>query len=69
MKTAITLSMFAFVLFGSACTRNEGGVEKAGKKIDEAVDNVKDGDSPFHKKGAAEKAGEAIDNAVDSNRH
>jgi len=49
----------------SACAKHEGPVERAGKKIDNAVDNVKDGESPFHKKGTAEKAGEAVDDAVD----
>ena len=54
----------SIALFG-ACTKHEGPVERAGKRIDNAVDNVKDGDSPFHKKGSAEKAGEAVDDAVD----
>lgn len=47
-----------------ACEGGKG--EKAGERVDEAVDNMKKGDSPFRRKGAGEKAGEAVDEAVDS---
>ncbi len=46
----------------TACERKKGPVEKAGEKIDEAVDNVSDAIDP---KGPAEKAGRALDRAVD----
>ncbi len=45
-----------------ACEKPKGPVEKAGEKIDKAVDNVSDAIDP---KGPAEKAGRAIDRAVD----
>jgi hypothetical protein len=46
------------------CTgcREKGPVEKAGEKVDEAVDKMKDAVDP---KGPAERAGEKIDRALD----
>jgi len=46
------------------CTgcREKGPVEKAGEKIDEAVDKMKDAVDP---KGPAEQAGKKIDRALD----
>jgi len=67
MKT-FTKTLFALILtltittFGGCAT--PGPAEKTGEKIDDAVDNVKEGQSPFRKKGAAEKVGEAIDDAT-----
>ncbi|MFN8390831.1 MAG: hypothetical protein U0136_11115 [Bdellovibrionota bacterium] len=70
MNTCIRQLVAVACLFGvAACNhRHEGPVERAGEKIDDAVDNVKDGQSPFHKKGVAERAGEAIDDATGGNR-
>ncbi len=47
----------------TACERNKGPVEKAGEKIDKAVDKVSDKVDP---KGPAEKAGRALDRATDN---
>ena len=55
----------ALMLLCCACTNQDGPLEKAGKGLDEAVENVKDGELPLHKKGPGEKAGEAVDRAVD----
>ena len=66
MRRTVMCLMLALsiAVFGACRNNNEGAVERAGKKVDDAVDNVKDGESPFHKKGAAEKAGEAVDDAI-----
>lgn len=61
---AKSLALLLILSGTSACTRHEGPVERAGKKIDDAVDNAKDGENPLHKKGAAEKMGEAVDNTI-----
>ena len=52
----------AFALLG-AC-REPGGAEKAGQRVDEIVDNVKEGENPLKKKGPAEKLGENIDESI-----
>ena len=77
MKIIFQAALFAALLVtATACQRNEGPVEKAGHKVDKAIDNagdkagemidnVSEGQSPLHKKGPAEKAGEEIDKAVD----
>jgi hyperosmotically inducible periplasmic protein len=55
--------MVALALGGSAC-KEEGPAEKAGRKLDEAIDDAADklrhGDE-----GAIEKAGRKIDEAVE----
>jgi len=45
----------------TGCTEKKGPAEKAGAKIDETVDKVKDAVDP---KGPAEKTGEKIDKAL-----
>ncbi len=63
-KTLITL-VIAGMLFAPAACRKQGPMEKAGERVDEIADNVKDGESPLKKKGAMEKAGEAIDDTLE----
>ena len=65
MKVAVVEAVLVAALMLAACSREDGPLENAGEQLDEAVENVKDGDSPFRKKGAGEKAGEAVDRAVD----
>ena len=65
MKIVYQVMVASFLLLGIVACRREGPIEKAGEKVDEAVDNVVEGQSPLHKKGPAEKAGETIDNATD----
>ncbi|MBX7138111.1 MAG: hypothetical protein K1X83_09015 [Oligoflexia bacterium] len=62
------LILTAFATLNSCSERHEGPLEKAGEAIDNTLDNVKDGDSVFHKKGTFEKAGEGVDDATESNR-
>lgn len=45
-----------------ACEKPKGPAEKAGEKVDKAVDKVSDAIDP---KGPVEKAGRAIDRATD----
>jgi hypothetical protein len=49
----------------TACEKKQGPGERAGEKIDEAVDKVKDAIDP---KGPAEKAGEKVDKALGNDR-
>ncbi len=68
MKTLIRISILtailAFSLFLVGC-QEEGPAEKAGKKIDEAVENVEEKINP---QGTAEEAGEKIDEAVEKTK-
>ena len=59
------LALAAVLAIGTTyCTgcQEKGPVEKAGEKVDEAVDKMKDAVDP---KGPAEKAGEKVDRALD----
>jgi peptidoglycan hydrolase CwlO-like protein len=58
LASAVLVSLLAIGL--TACS--EGPAESAGKKVDNAVESVKD---TVLDKGPAEKAGEKIDKAVD----
>lgn len=55
------LTMIAPLAMLTGCA-DEGPAEKAGAKVDEAVENVKDAIDPA---GPAEKAGEKIDEVVE----
>ena len=48
------------ILLGLVGCREEGPVEKAGRKIDEAVEDIRHGDE-----GVLEHAGREVDEAVD----
>jgi hypothetical protein len=57
-------TLLAAMLLGSplvACERNQGPIEKAGEKIDEAVDEI-----THPNEGALEKAGRKTDEAIDA---
>lgn len=56
-----TLCLGSFFLSGC---QKKGGAEAAGERVDEIIDNVKEGENPLSKKGPAEKAGEALDQAI-----
>lgn len=66
--TLVTLLLFATVSC-LGCTTKEGPLEKAGEKVDDAVDNVKDGQLPLHKKGTAERVGDDIDKALGTDKN
>ena len=61
---AIGLATGGTTLLGGC--REKGPAEKAGEKVDNAMDKVEDKLDP---KGPAEKAGRKIDKAVDDVKH
>jgi PBP1b-binding outer membrane lipoprotein LpoB len=63
-RISILTAILAFSLFLAGC-QEEGPVEKAGEKIDEAVENVEEKINP---QGPAEEAGEKIDEAVEKTK-
>jgi len=58
------LGLAALSLIGLNGCQQQGSVEKAGARVDEVIDNVKEGESPLKKKGTMEKVGEKIDNQL-----
>ncbi len=58
---ASALLVLGGALVGVGCER-EGAVEKAGKKVDQAVEDVKDKVNP---EGPVEKAGKQVDKAIE----
>ena len=58
VSTFLIMSACFFALPG--CQRQEGPMEKAGKEVDQAVDNI----AP-PKAGPAEQVGQAVDNAAE----
>lgn len=59
----VGIALLVAGLTAAGC-REQGSGEKAGERVDEIVDNVKEGEPPLKKKGTLEKTGEAIDEAV-----
>jgi len=64
MKKMLGIFCFALLIGLSACDTNKGPVERAGEKVDDAVENIKAGESPLKERGPMEKAGESIDESV-----
>lgn len=64
MKKYLLLYMVVVALIGFSGCREKGKGEKAGERIDEIIDNVKDGEAPLKEKGTMEKIGESIDDTV-----
>lgn len=60
MKSTISILLGLCLTLSVGACRDEGAAEKAGRKIDEAVDKIQHGDE-----GALEKAGRKMDEAVD----
>ncbi len=56
---AALAAIFASTALLAACDSNDGPVEKAGEKVDEAVESM-------DPKGPMEEMGEDLDNAVDN---
>lgn len=55
---------FVCVIGFVACTKRQGSTERAGERVDEIVDNIKEGEPPLKRKGTLEKVGEDIDEAL-----
>jgi len=82
LQKSIALLFAGFLMLGlSACEKEEGPLEKAGKSIDQATtdagksldqaassvkESYEDAKDTVLDKGPAEKAGESIDKAVES---
>ena len=60
---ALLLVLTGGSLLKSGCEKPKGPAEKAGEKVDKAVDKVSDAVNP---KGPVEKAGRAVDRATDN---
>lgn len=58
------LSAAVFSLLTLTACQKEGSFERAGDRVDEIGDNIKEGENPLKKKGPMEQAGEAVDEAV-----
>ena len=65
LKKLSILSVSLLIVAGLSACEKKGAAEKAGEKIDNAVDKVQDAVNP---KGPMEKAGEKIDETVDKTK-
>jgi hypothetical protein len=65
LKNLSILSISLLVVTGLSACEKKGPAEKAGEKIDKAVDKVQDTVNP---KGPMEKAGEKVDESVDKTK-
>lgn len=71
MKDKYLLIIFLVFLVGAVyfvtrSSEKKGGLEVTGSRVDEIIDNVKDGDPVLHKKGTLEKAGESLDQTLNN---
>lgn len=67
-RIGVLLIVLMSAAFAGCTERHQGPAERAGERIDEVVDNAKEGKPLLHKKGPLEKAGEDIDDSLDSAR-
>lgn len=63
MKYLLALVVL-MALIGNFGCQKKGPTEKVGKKVDEMVDKVKEGENILKQKGPMEKFGESIDESV-----
>ena len=66
MKTNYLTNSLALFLLTSALIltlgcEKKGPAERTGSRMDEVIDNVKEGENPMKHKGTMEKMGESID--------
>lgn len=65
----LAAAMLLSTLAVTGCARErKGPLERAGERIDDAVDEAREGDNPFKRKGPLERTGESIDRALDNDR-
>ena len=63
MRSYLVLIVVAIAIALIGC-EPKGSAEKAGERVDEIIDNIKDGDPPLKEKGPMEKMGESIDESL-----
>lgn len=63
--TAVLLLALGCTAFGG-CERRPGPYERAGQRVDEIADNVREGENPLKRKRTGELVGEALDDALDA---
>ena len=66
LRAFAAMALLVLSTFGLAACRDKGPAERAGEKMDRAVEKLDDAVNP---KGPAEKAGRAVDDAVDDLKH
>jgi hypothetical protein len=62
-KLFIVLLLASFTIIVGC--QPKGPAEKAGERVDEVGENIKDGEAPLKERGSMEDAGEAVDEAVE----
>ena len=62
LRAVTVMTLLVAGTLGMAACRDKGPAERAGEKMDRAVEKLDDAVNP---KGPAEKAGRAVDKAVD----
>ena len=55
------------MMFMFGC-KQQGRSEAAGERVDEIIDNVKEGEAPLKHKGPVERLGESVDKMVDQDQ-
>ena len=67
-RLLVSLALVSVLTVAYGCGKKDGA-ESAGEKMDEAVDEAKNGPSDlFDKDGKAENAGEKVDEALDGDK-
>ena len=64
MLAALTLAGLSL----SGCEREEGPGERTGERVDEAVEQLEEGDNPLKREGTGEEVGEELDEATETER-
>ncbi len=64
MKQLRSLCLLVLLIIPLFSCKEKGAAEKTGERVDEIVDNVKEGEPPLKKKGALEKMGESVDETL-----
>lgn len=69
MKTFCHAICAMLLIAGVAACERKGPAERAGERLDDAVDNVRQGESPLKERGPVEKAGKSVDDALGTKKH
>lgn len=63
-KSLFTLAAVSLLAITGCQSKPQGPLERAGERVDEIADNVRDGEAPLKRKGPLERAGESIDETL-----